>query len=101
VGELASRLVEEIAFHVGRDLARSVSASQDTYREEVATLRAEVRDLRKKIDTISRTRRVKGGRSKLGRWVPGGPGRPPKDAAERIAAFSAKHPRGRKPRDPV
>ena len=26
----------------------------------------------------------------LGRWVPGGPGRPPKDAAERIAAFTKK-----------
>lgn len=26
----------------------------------------------------------------IGRWVPGGPGRPPKDAAERIAAFAKK-----------
>ncbi|MEE2902523.1 MAG: hypothetical protein VYC39_09340 [Myxococcota bacterium] len=29
-------------------------------------------------------------RRPLGRWVPGGPGRPPKDAAERIAAFTKK-----------
>ena len=31
----------------------------------------------------------------LGRWVPGGPGRPPKDAAERIAAFTKRNEENR------
>ncbi len=90
VGDYAAKLVEEISFHMSQDLARSIQASQDAYRDELNTLRGEVLALRKEVELLTRKSGKGKPKDKLGRWVPGGPGRPPKDAAERVAAFAER-----------
>ena len=90
IGEYAAQLAEEIAFHMGKDLMGTVAESQEAYQKEIAELRAEIRSLKRQVDVLSRKNRSPKQKTKVGRWVPGGPGRPPKDAAERIAAFSSR-----------
>lgn len=90
VGEYASMLADEITFHMGRELLASIQASQSAYRDELASLRSEVVALQRQVDALSRRARTGKPKDKIGRWVPGGPGRPPKDAAERVAAFAAR-----------
>jgi hypothetical protein len=107
VGELAARLIEEVSFRMGHDVARAVLEAQREYRIEVTALRQEVRELRRQLELLGRSAGPRSkGRVRLGRWVPGGPGRPPKDAVERVAAFaearglssSSRKPASRRPR---
>lgn len=91
VGEYAANLADELLFHVNKELAATMAASHEAYRAEVAVLRAEVVALRREVAELAKKQRpTKAVRSKIGKWVPGGPGRPPKDAEERVAAFTKK-----------
>lgn len=92
--EYAALLAEELAASLGRELRRSIAAAQDAQRREIAALRSEVRRAMRRLEAL-RDRRPKP-RAKLGRWVPGGPGRPPKDAAERVAAFAKRRLKGKR-----
>jgi hypothetical protein len=88
IGEYARLLGQELERLLGRAVSDTVAETQRGYQLEVAALRAEIRQLGRRLDSIAR-RPVKR-RAALGRWVPGGPGRPPKDAADRVAAFAEK-----------
>lgn len=88
VGEYAAALGEELSYHLQREVTKAVEASQEAYREEIASLRQELRVLTQRVEALAK--KSKGARSKVGRWVPGGPGRPPKDAEDRIAAFESR-----------
>ena len=88
--EYAGLLAEEITFHIGKALTKTVEDNLQSYRQEIVALSAEVTALRKQVDDLSRRVRPTKAKPRLGRWVPGGPGRPPKDAAARIAAFAAR-----------
>ena len=94
VGEYAAALGEELSYHLQREVARAVEESQKVYLEEIASLRQEIRGLSQRVEALSK--KSKGSRSRVGRWVPGGPGRPPKDAEDRIAAFEARTSRSKK-----
>ena len=88
VGEYAELLVDEITLQLKQELLKSVSESQKAYQTEINALRAEIRKLTKQVEALKKTQRSK---PRVGKWVPGGPGRPPKDAKERIAAFENRH----------
>jgi len=90
VGEYAAALAEEFSHHLARDLAKTVEASQEEQRREFLALREEVAKLEAQVRALEKRVRQGRARPKVGKWVPGGPGRPPKDAAERIAAFKAR-----------
>lgn len=87
VGEYARLLGEELGLQLQQEIIRSVAASQRAYLDELAELRSDLRKLGRRLDALMRRSRSPRG---VGRWVPGGPGRPPKDAADRIAAFEAR-----------
>ena len=89
IGEYAGLLAEELEIQLRQDILKTVGEAQQAYRDEIEALRAEIRKLSKKLETIGK-KSSRGGRARVGKWVPGGPGRPPKDAAERIAAFSSR-----------
>src|SRR5262249_2677605 len=88
LGEYAQLLGEELRLQLGLEISRSIAAAQETHANELASLRAELRKLAREIDAMAR--RARSSRRTLGRWVPGGPGRPPKDAHDRIAAFESR-----------
>jgi hypothetical protein len=88
LGEYARLLGEEIGAQLSREVSRAITESQRVYHSEIAELRAEIRGLERRIETLSR--RATEPKPRLGKWVPGGPGRPPKDADARIAAFEAR-----------
>lgn len=88
ISEHAGHFAEELRRLLGSDFSAAVQELRATHQKELAALRKTVASLERRVDALmERDRRS---RSKLGRWVPGGPGRPPKDAAARIAAFKAK-----------
>jgi hypothetical protein len=89
LGEYARLLGEEIGVQLTRELSRAIAENQKAYQAEIAQLRAEIRNLERRIETLS-SKTTRGVRARIGKWVPGGPGRPPKDAAARIAAFEAR-----------
>ncbi|MEQ8280448.1 MAG: hypothetical protein RMA76_14030 [Deltaproteobacteria bacterium] len=91
VGEYAAALGEELSYHMQLEVTKAVEASQKVYLEEIAALRQEIRALSQRVESLGK--KAKGSRSRVGRWVPGGPGRPPKDAEDRIAAFEARSSR--------
>lgn len=86
--EYASLLVQELVDQLTKQVAVAVAEALDAQRRQVAELRSEVRALLRRLEPPKKLPPAR--RKKLGRWVPGGPGRPPKDAAERIAAFSER-----------
>ncbi|MCC7380418.1 MAG: hypothetical protein IT384_01205 [Deltaproteobacteria bacterium] len=92
--EYAALLAEALAVSLSSELRRAIAAAQDAQRREIAALRSEVRRAMRRLEAM-RERRPKP-RTKLGRWVPGGPGRPPKDAAERVAAFAKRRSKGKR-----
>lgn len=94
VGEYAAALSEELSYHLEREIVRAIAEAQEVYRQELNELRQEIRQLSKRVDALGKKRPS---RSKVGKWVPGGPGRPPKDAEDRIAAFEARTGRAKKP----
>jgi|SRR5687767_7600774 len=89
LGEYAGLLAEELELQLRQEILKIISDSQRAYRAEVEELRAEIERLSRKLDAATK-RTARGGRARVGKWVPGGPGRPPKDAAERIAAFASR-----------
>ena len=90
IAEYAGQLAGEVAFHLGGDLERTLAAALGEYRRELDSLRAEIGLLRRQIEVLARWNPGSRRRVKVGRWVPGGPGRPPKDAEARIAAIAAR-----------
>lgn len=88
INEYAELLGQEISQQLGTEMARAIAESQRLVRAEIERLRGEIRALEQRVDGLSQGRRTRSAR--LGRWVPGGPGRPPKDAAERVAAFASR-----------
>lgn len=67
------------------DLERLMQTQHAAYQQEIAALRKEVSALTRQVEVLAK--QTKAPKPKVGKWVPGGPGRPPKDANERIAAF--------------
>jgi hypothetical protein len=95
--EYAAALIEELRTLLAQDMARLLRELERTQIRELARLHSELRALSRRLDhAAQRTPRVK-----VGRWVPGGPGRPPKDAAARIAAFTERRVTKRSRRRPV
>lgn len=90
VGEYAELLAEELAHQLKQEMQKIIVADRKAYRDEISALRSEVRKLTKQVETLSK-KSSRSGKPRVGKWVPGGPGRPPKDAAERIAAFENRH----------
>lgn len=88
LGEYATLLAAELSTQLGSQLAHALEESARANRAEVAQLRAELRALARQVEAIGK--RSRPGKARIGKWVPGGPGRPPKDAADRIAAFEAR-----------
>ncbi|MBI2375757.1 MAG: hypothetical protein HYV07_17305 [Deltaproteobacteria bacterium] len=89
IAEYAARLAEELAFQLSRELARNVQVLEAAQRRQLSVLEDDLRTLRKTIVKLERRRSTKK-RSNVGRWVPGGPGRPPKDAEKRVLAYVEK-----------
>lgn len=104
IGDYARLLGEEIGIQLNREIAKSLAQTRHVFLDELEELRTELRKLSRRLDAL--TRRNRGARPSLGKWVPGGPGRPPKDALDRIAAFESRAQRtpapkpGRPPRAP-
>jgi hypothetical protein len=88
VGEYAGLLGEELQVQLAAEVRRAVRDADRPWLEAIAALRAEIAQLRRRVAELSR-RPVLAKRT-VGRWVPGGPGRPPKDAPARIAAFQTR-----------
>ena len=88
VGEYAGLLGEELQAQLSQEIRRALRDADRPWLEAIAALRAEVARLRRRVAELSR-RPILAKRS-VGRWVPGGPGRPPKDAPQRIAAYQAR-----------
>lgn len=89
VTEYAGLLAKELRRALGEDLERSVARVRGEHAREIAGLRRSIASLERRIELLLERERGRR-RIKLGRWVPGGPGRPPKDAAARIAAYQAR-----------
>ena len=88
LGEYAQSFGEELQRLLGEELLGLIEAQHEAYQREIHDLRREVQNLSKQIEAMNR--RAKAPKPKVGKWVPGGPGRPPKDASERIAAFESR-----------
>ena len=93
VGEYAGLLAEELAFHLSKELNLQIVDSQAEYRKEIEGLRGEIKELQRQIESLQSRSKAHKNKPKLGKWVPGGPGRPPKNAEERVAAFSQRSAR--------
>ena len=89
LGEYAGLLAEELELQLRQEILKIISDNQRAYQAELQALRAEVERLSRKVDAATK-KTTRAGRARVGKWVPGGPGRPPKDAAERIAAFASR-----------
>ena len=93
VGEYAGLLAEELAFHLSKELNSQIVESQESYQSEIRGLKAEIKELQRQIEGLDGRIKSNKSKPKLGKWVPGGPGRPPKDAEARVAAFSNRSER--------
>lgn len=88
IGEHAGQLASELRRLLGADVLQAVAELRTAQQRELTTLRRAVTALERRVDEL--VERDRSRRSKVGRWVPGGPGRPPKDAQARIAAFNQR-----------
>lgn len=93
VGEYAGLLGEELQIQLGVEIRRAMREADRPWLEAIASLRAEVAMLRRRMAELARRPIV--ARRAVGRWVPGGPGRPPKDATKRIASFEGRRTKKR------
>ena len=93
VGEYAGLLAEELAFHLSKELNIQIAENKEEYLHEIGRLRGEIKELQKHVGSLEQRLKNNKARPKLGKWVPGGPGRPPKDAQARVAAFSNRSDR--------
>jgi hypothetical protein len=89
VAEYAGLLAEELEIHFKQEILKTIGETQKVYQDQLEELREEIRKLSRKLDTVSK-KSTRSSKARVGKWVPGGPGRPPKDAAERIAAFASR-----------
>jgi hypothetical protein len=85
IGQHAGEFASELRRLLSADLTQAVEEVLSKHERELASLRRAVAALERRVDSLAERHRAS--RGKVGRWVPGGPGRPPKDAAARIAAF--------------
>ena len=83
VGEYAALLSEEVLRQFQESMSAEVDRALDEALVRIESLENQVRSLERKLDQATKAK-IK---EPLGRWVPGGPGRPPKEAEERVAAF--------------
>lgn len=91
VGEYASLLAEELGHQLEKRVALRLASEHAAMHVELEALRVQLEALTRQIQALElRLKPKRRSRPKVGRWVPGGPGRPPKDAEERIAAFSQR-----------
>lgn len=90
-GEYTALAAEELRLWLSAEIDRAVRAALAEQRQEIAAVRDQLSLLARQFERGKPPRR----RRKIGRWVPGGPGRPPKDAVARAEAFAARQ---RKPR---
>jgi len=95
VEEYGGLLAAELRRALAEDVTAAIGRLQEQQARELAELRRGITTLQRRVELLLERERGRR-RIKLGRWVPGGPGRPPKDAADRIAAFSTR-PRRRSP----
>lgn len=86
--EYSTLLIQELVRHLSISIDGAVRAATAAQRKELTALRAEIRALNTRLEAAEKKKPRPP--KKLGHWVPGGPGRPPKDAANRIAAFTEK-----------
>tara|TARA_B100000676_G_C17502860_1_gene544049 strand:- start:51 stop:371 length:321 start_codon:yes stop_codon:yes gene_type:complete len=93
VGEYAQLLSEEFAFQLSKEINIQLAASKREYLQEIGELRNEIKTLNKQIQNLEQRLKDNKVKPKLGKWVPGGPGRPPKDAQARVEAFSSRSER--------
>lgn len=93
IREHAGSFAEELRRLLATDLAAALEAQHAEHRRELAELRRSMAALERRVETLLERQRA--GRPKVGRWVPGGPGRPPKDAAARIEAFRRRAARAK------
>lgn len=85
IGQHAGEFASELRRLLSADLTQAVEEVLSRHERELATLRRSLAALERRVENLAE--RQRNTRGKVGRWVPGGPGRPPKDAAARIAAF--------------
>jgi hypothetical protein len=91
VGEYAALLAEELGHQIEKRVAVRLATESTSLHADLEALREQVEVLTQHIEALeARLKPKRRSRPKVGRWVPGGPGRPPKDADERIAAFSQR-----------
>ncbi len=86
VGEYAALLSEELLFQVRSIVSSEVESSLSSALDKIDSLEAKIEQLERQIKTQKKSK----SRERVGRWVPGGPGRPPKDADARVSAFSQR-----------
>ena len=89
-GEYAGLLAEEIAHQITKAVNDRIDLFAAAHEREVAELRGQIASLENKVETLTKGLRSEAKRSNIGRWVPGGPGRPPKDAEARVEAFQSR-----------
>lgn len=91
VGEYAALLAEELGHQLERRIAVRLAEEHAALSVELQALREQLQATTRRLEALElRLKPKRRNRPKVGRWVPGGPGRPPKDAEERIAAFSQR-----------
>lgn len=91
VGEYASLLAEELGHQLEKRVALRLAETHAGLSAELLALKEELEAMTQRLEAMeARLKPKRRSRPKVGRWVPGGPGRPPKDAEERIAAFSQR-----------
>lgn len=88
LGEHAQAFAGELERLLSEEMQRVIEQQHAEYMKEITSLRREIQRLGKQVEVLSE--RAKQPKPKVGKWVPGGPGRPPKDATDRIAAFEAR-----------
>ena len=88
--QFALALAEEIELQNESRINLRIRDERLFFMEKIFGLTEYVKKLESRIDKLESIIQ-KQQRTPLGRWVPGGPGRPPKDAAERIAAFTKRN----------
>ncbi|MBI4818016.1 MAG: hypothetical protein HY791_17270 [Deltaproteobacteria bacterium] len=86
IGEYAALLAEELAFQLAQHLRREIVQIEADHKKGLEALEGEVRSLGQVIRRTEQ-QRARRSRTRVGRWVPGGPGRPPKNAEERVQAY--------------
>lgn len=89
-GEYAGLLAEELAHQITKAVNDRIEQLAVDHGREVAALKGQIAGLEKKLEGLAKGLRSESKRTNIGHWVPGGPGRPPKDAEARVEAFQSR-----------